>query len=99
MGSLSNPYIQGKMFKVKKSSMMRILLDLPKKGGPMSKRKLFLFFLAAILLFMPGCNLPAAADQVTETNQGQAGPPETQAAELAATLFAQTALANAETAS
>ena len=65
----------------------------------MSKRKLFLSVLAVILLFMPGCNLPAASERATETKQGQAVPPETQAAELVATLSAQTALAIAETAS
>jgi hypothetical protein len=98
-GALNYPYVQGENFKVKKSSMMRIILDLPKKGGPMFKRELMLTVLAVILLFMPGCNLPAVSGQATKTNQAQAFPPETQAAVLVKTLSAQTALAIAETAS
>jgi len=65
----------------------------------MSNKIMILIVLAVILLVMPGCNLPSESGQATEPNQGQAVPVETQAAALVETLFAQTALANAETTS
>ena len=65
----------------------------------MSNKKMILAVLAVILLVMPGCNLPSVPGQATETSQGQAVPVETQAAALVATVYAQTARANAGTAS